>query len=53
MISVEKERVNFILINLLKGIIKKEMTRYNTIKEVDFSAYDSIIGKIFYRVMRS
>ena len=53
LVSIEKERVNFILINLLKGCIKKDFEKYEKIEQVKFTAPESLVGRIFYKVMCS
>ena len=53
MISSEAERVNYLLITVLKGIIDKEFERYDDISQVDLLAEDSLVGRIFKYIFRS
>ena len=53
MISSEAERVNYLLITVLKGIIDKEFERYDDITQVDLLAEDSLVGRIFKYIFRS
>ena len=53
MISREQERVNLNLISFLGLVIKKEIGSKKSLKQVDFLSDDSIIGKLFYRILKS
>ena len=53
MVSREQERVNLNLISFLSHVIQKEIGSKKAVKQVDFLSDDSIIGKLFYRILKS
>mmetsp|Transcript_11876 Transcript_11876/g.14122 ORF Transcript_11876/g.14122 Transcript_11876/m.14122 type:complete len:90 (+) Transcript_11876:175-444(+) len=53
MVSREQERVNLNLVSFLKHVIVDEIRGKKTVKQVDFTSDDSLIGKLFYRILKS
>ena len=53
LISREQERVNMLLISFIKNIIKQEISEATTLDKIDFLADDSLIGRLFYRILKS
>lgn len=53
MVSREQERVNLNLISFIKKTIKLELQDVQSLKDVDFLKESSLIGKLFYRILKS
>ena len=50
---MEKERVNMLLLSLIQQILDKELSKYRKLSEVDFTSPNSLIRKLFMRIMKS
>ena len=53
LISREQERVNLLLISFIKNIIHSEISKAKSLNDIDFLAEDSLIGRLFYRILKS
>ena len=53
MISREQERINLLLISFIKTVVKKELANVQSLDKVDFLREDSVIGVLFYRILKS
>ena len=42
-----------LLISFIKNIIKQEISDATTLDKIDFLADDSLIGRLFYRILKS
>ena len=53
LVSQEKERVNLLLISLIQQILATELEQYHYIDHVDFTHENSLVRKLFTRIMKS
>ena len=55
LVSQEKERVNLLLISLIQQILATELkhNQWECIDHVDFTRPDSLVRKLFTRIMKS
>ena len=53
LVSQEKERVNLLLISLIQRILSTELEQYQDLKDVDFTGENSLVRKLFTRIMKS
>lgn len=53
MVSSEVERVNFLLLSVVKEIIPNEFKKFKNLDEVDLLSDQCLIGKVFKYIFKS